>query len=57
VRPYGCDDKLAQAVMRGMTLALQQANMHVERPLTLHWFDPSTQQLHLNITQQQLIGR
>ena len=57
VRPYGCDDKLAQTVVQTLRHAWGLQYAQAPTAFTLSWYDPSTDQLHRNITPEQLIGR
>ncbi len=57
VRPYGCDEPLAHMVVQVLTRAMFPKHPNAGDALRLHWFDPSNQQLHRNITSAQLIGR
>lgn len=57
VRPYGCDEALAKVVAQTLSHAMFPRQAHASEVLRLHWIDPSTQQLHRNITPAQLVGR
>jgi hemolysin-activating ACP:hemolysin acyltransferase len=56
VRPYGCDDQLAEAVMTSLRHIAQSVPLPCPPPRVLNWYDPSPNAWHLHIEPEQLIG-